>query len=147
MNDLKAQLADLLPIETGKVFKTKLPAGSEKSHFIIIVIVSGDGNCCSYFYIASKVENAKRVAKNDPESILILNSTDWPILTIESCIQCNKKHLCQTSKSELIKLCKEENFEIIAEQVPQNIKEKILKVSANSKTFTDKDVKDFFKTK
>lgn len=145
MSDLKSQLADLLSIETGKVFKAKLPLGSDKEHFIIIVVVSEDRNYCGYFYVTSKVANAKRIGSNDPESILILNSTDWPILTLESCIQCNKKHLYQTSKSDLIRLCREGNLKIISEQVPSNIKEKILEASNKSKTFTSKDIKNFFK--
>ncbi|MDR0306101.1 MAG: hypothetical protein LBI42_04595 [Chitinispirillales bacterium] len=131
--------SDLLSIEKWKAFKGKYPPNSTIDHRIII-IYKNDG-IVKYFYVTSKVENARRIAKYDIGSLVDgLNNNDWNVLTVESCIQCNKKHLYDICENELRRAYENGGIEVLGE-VPEKIKSAIIFAVCASESFTDTEKK------
>ena len=125
--------SNLIPISKWSAFKGNFPPNSPKLHNIIIIYHSVDIVC--YFYVTSQIDNAKRVATYDIKSIAEIGSNDWNELTKDSCVQCNKMHLYETTEQEIRDAYERE--EIIAlGHVPEIVKNKIIEATNNSKTFT-----------
>jgi len=126
---------NLLGIEKWKAFKGKYPPGSNVEHRIIIVY-KHDGNL-KYFYVTSKVETARNLAMHDKGSLVDkIDGSDWDALDKESCIQCDKKHLRNTSEDELRKAYKEGGIKVLGE-IPEKIKKLIISAVCASITFSD----------
>lgn len=132
---------DLLSIEKWKAFKGKYPPGSNVEHRIIIVY-KHDG-ILKYFYVTSKVEIARKVAKYDKGSLVDkINSGDWYALDRESCIQCDKKHLHDTTEDDLRKAYKEGGIQVLGE-IPEGIRRLIISAVCASRTFSDIEKKTY----
>jgi len=127
--------SNLLNIERWKAFKGKYPPSSNVEHKIIIVY-KHDGDL-KYFYVTSKVEKARKFAMRDKGSLVDkLDNRDWNVLDKESCIQCDKNHLHNTSEEDLRKAYEEGGIEVLGE-IPEKIKKSIISAVCASITFSD----------
>lgn len=129
--------SSLIPLDKWKVYKGKLPPGSDTPHRIIIVTNIEE---LSYFYVTSKVEKAKRIWKNDISSIVELDTREWSCLTEPSCIKCTKKEMRTISISDFKKMYDDGNLELLGD-LPDNIKTKIISAICNSLTYSPQEKK------
>jgi len=127
---------NLFNVEKWKAFKGKYPPGSDIDHRIIIVFKHDDILKC--FYVTSKVENARKMAKKDLKSLVCLNSEDWDELTKESCIQCGKGYLFELNETELRKDYSEGKVEVLGE-IPEKVIKSIIFAICSSKTFDENE--------
>jgi len=124
----------LFEIEKWKAFKGSYPLGSDVGHRIIIVCKHG--GTLSYLYVTSQVKKARILARDDIKSLVQIDSTDWDVLTKESCIQCNKDNLSQISEAEFRKDYVAGKVEVLGE-IPEKVKKSIISAICSSKSFTD----------
>jgi len=127
---------NLFEVEKWKAFKGRYPLDSDTDHRIIIVF-KREG-VLKYFYVTSQVEKARKVAKKDPKSLVLLNSEDWDELTKESCVQCGKRDLLSLDEADLRKSYKEGKVEPLG-KIPEKVIQSIIFAICSSKTFDDKE--------
>ncbi|MDR3001621.1 MAG: hypothetical protein LBU89_10180 [Fibromonadaceae bacterium] len=127
---------NLFNIEKWKAFRGKYPPGSDIDHRIIIVFKHD--NILKYFYVTSQVDNARKMARNDLQSLVCIKGDDWDELTKPSCIQCNKGNLFELSETEFRKNYAEGKVKVLGE-IPESIRKSIVSAICSSKTFTDKE--------
>jgi len=133
--------SNMLPLKKWYAFKAKLPSGSENEHRIIIIYKHEA--VIKYFYVTSQVEKIEKVAitrKYDVESIVKLNPVEWDVLTKESCIQCNKKHLYEINESDFKRAYTNGEFEYLGE-IPEKVKAAIIHAICMSISFTENEKK------
>ena len=125
----------MLQIEKWKAFKGKYPPSSDKEHRIIIVYKYE--NTVRYFYVTSQIEKAKKQNKYDIGSLVTgINNINWSDLTEESCIQCNKKHICETTEIEIKNAYENGEISVLGE-IPESVRREIINAVCASKSFTD----------
>jgi hypothetical protein len=124
----------MIPVEKWYAFKAKLPQGSTSEHRVIIV--HKHMSVIKYFYVTSQVENVIKLAKYDTESIVKLNADDWDVLTKESCIRCDKRHLYEISEDCFRQSCSNGEIERLG-KIPEKIKNSIIYAVCMSKSFTE----------
>jgi hypothetical protein len=127
---------ELVTIEKWRAFKGKYPSGSDIEHRIIIVYRDENEKKLHYFYVTSKVKEARKKARDDIGSFVCINSSDWPVLTKESCIQCNEKHKDTVDEGEFMQDYAAGKIEILGE-VPEVVKKAIIRAVCASISFTD----------
>jgi len=126
---------ELLSIEKWKAFRGKYPPSSNIEHIIIIVYKQDD--YLKYFYVTSKVDKARKIAKNDRGSLVDnIDGRDWDVLDRESCIQCDWNHLYGTTENDLRKSYGKGEIDVLG-KIPENIRISIVSAICSSKTFSD----------
>jgi hypothetical protein len=83
------------------------------------------------------VDEARKRARNDKGSLVDkISNKDWEALTKESCIQCDKTHLEETSEDELRLAYEKEALKPLGE-VPEGIRRSIISAICASKSFSE----------
>jgi len=95
-----------------------------------------------YLYVTSKIEQAYRIAKHDPHSIVTLNPSDWDALTKESCIQCDDSHLKEIRYDDFKIAYASGEYTYIGE-IPEKVKNSIISAICMSETFTEDEKKEY----
>ena len=126
--------SDLIPINKWKAFKGNFPPDSPMPHSIIIIYHSAE--VIHYFYVTSQIDKVKEIARYDIGSIAEINPNDWNELTKDSCVQCNKGHLHQTTEQRIKEEYDKGEVKYLG-LVPEIVKDKIINATRLSKTFTD----------
>jgi len=127
---------DLIKFGKWKAFIGRYPPGSETDHRVIIAY-EHDG-ILKCFYVTSKVNKAKMMTRDDPQSLVCLKQDDWDELTKPCCIQCNKDSMFEISESELMEDYANEKVKTLGE-IPDSIKKSIVSAICMSKTFSEKE--------
>jgi hypothetical protein len=141
--------ADSVPFEKWYAFKGEFPPGSSVSHRIIIVYKQA--NCTKYFYVTSyeskeEKEKINRVNRDDIKSVADFVKSEWKdvnnkdILSKDSCVQCNKRHIHAADVSCLKEQYANGKIEYLG-VVPRNIQEKIIYATCLSDSFTQTEKK------
>jgi len=114
-------------------FKGKYPPGSDKEHIIIIVCIEGE--IAKYLFVTSQVEKARKIMKKDIGALVDkIDGNHWGELTKESCIQCNKAHLHETSVASIKQAHKTNKIKYLGE-VPEGIRKSIISAVCASSSF------------
>jgi len=130
--------SDKIPVEKWYVFKGKLPPNQKYNHYIVIVYKRE--SCIRYFYVTSKVEKAHTILmmKDDLGALVELDTSDWEILTKDSCIQCDLDHLVECYESDIRQGYEDGTFTYHG-KVPENIRIKIIQAICASVSFEDEE--------
>ncbi len=129
--------SSLIPLDRWKVYKGKLPPGSDTPHRIIIVT---NVETLSYLYVTSKVEKAKRIWRHDLGSIVEMCPEEWDCLTEPSCIKCTKKEMRKITVNDFKRMYDNGDMELLG-NLPENIKTKIISAICNSLTYSPQEKK------
>ncbi|MBQ8630544.1 MAG: hypothetical protein IJ479_02370 [Alphaproteobacteria bacterium] len=129
--------SSLIPLDRWKVYKGKLPPGSDKKHRIIIMTNADNLN---YLYVTTKVEKAKRIWRDDLASIVEVEPEDWDCITEPSCVKCTKKEMCSITESEFKDMYTQGELELLGD-LPDNIKTKIISAICSSLTYSPQEKK------
>ncbi len=126
----------MVPVDKWVAFNAPLP---KDQHRIIIIKKIFDE--VQYFYVTSKVDNAKRVLHYDSGSIAEFEKCDWDSLTADkSCVQCDKRHLYTIKSDTFERMYNDGKLEYIGE-VPDIVKTRITSAICSSKSFTETEKK------
>ncbi len=131
------------PIKQGFTFMAKLPEGSDRNHYCIIINKKVTKHTTIfYFFMTSQGEKVKLRMRNDKKAFVSLNSTDYKPLTKPTFIQCDKGHIFSLDYSTLINGLESGNY-TKEENVDSSIITKILSAVNLSKTYTFEEKKNF----
>lgn len=118
-------------------FKGKYPPGSKKDHIIIIACIEGE--IAKYLFVTSQVEKARKIMSRDIGALVDkIDGSHWSELTKESCIQCNKAHLHETSTANIKQAHKINEIKYLGE-VPENIRKSIISAICVSNSFNEEE--------
>jgi hypothetical protein len=130
------------PIKRGFTFKALLPDGSSKQHYCIIINKKVTKNTTVYyFYMTSQKEKVIRIMRYDKGALVSINNRDYSILTKETFIQCDKRHLRTIEYDTLIEGLSSGLFQKV-DDVSNSIIDKILSAINSSKTYSEEDKKE-----
>jgi hypothetical protein len=125
---------EIIPIRKWCAYRAKLPPGSNNKHRIIIIYKHLTE--IKYFYVTSQVEKVRKKTRDDISSVVELNSSDWDVLTKDSCIQCNDANVYEINEDEFKHLYKSGEMDYLGE-IPEKVKNAIISAICMSCTFTE----------